>query len=54
MNLMKFDPVTNAILKEVADKLKDIGAPIPLMYECEHEIDGVRYTIEFNIIPKVR
>jgi len=53
-NLMKYDPVTTAILRETADKLNNIGAPIPFRYECEHEIDGKKYTLEFNIVPKVR
>lgn len=46
---MKYDPVTTAILREMADKLKDIGAPIPLSYKCEHEIDHQEYLLEFKI-----
>lgn len=43
------DPVTNAILRDTADKLKDIGAPIPLAYQCDHEIDGKHYIIKIVI-----
>ena len=46
---MKYDPVTTAILREMADKLKDIGAPIPLSYKCEYEIDHQEYLLEFKI-----
>ena len=45
------DPVTTAILRETADKLKNIGAPIPLIYRCKHEIDGKKYTINIEIQP---
>ena len=48
-NLMKYDPVTTAILKEMADKLNDIGAPLPFKYKCEHEIDHQDYLLEFKI-----
>ncbi len=44
------DPVTTAILQQTADRLKDIGAPIPLAYQCKHKIDGKNYIINMLII----
>lgn len=48
---MNSDPVTTAILRETADKLKKIGAPLPLIYRCDYEIDGEKYTISIEIQP---
>lgn len=46
------DPVTDAILRGMADRLKDIGAPIPLAYKCDHEIDGKNYIINMVIMER--
>lgn len=48
---MKSDPVTTAILRETADRLINCGAPIPLIYRCNYEIDGKKYTINIEIQP---
>ena len=40
---MNSDPVTTAILRDMADKLKNIGAPLPLIYRCDYEIDDKKY-----------
>lgn len=48
---MNSDPVTTAILRDMADKLKNIGAPLPLIYRCDYEIDDKKYTINIEIQP---
>lgn len=48
---MNSDPVTSAILRETADRLINCGAPIPLIYRCNYEIDGKKYTINIEIQP---
>jgi len=46
------DPVTTAMIQELVDKLKAIGAPIPIKYECEHTINGKSYKITLKVKEK--
>lgn len=40
------------MIQELVDKLKDIGAPIPIEYECDHTIDKKSYKITLKVEEK--